>query len=433
MDYRLMMRRFGRPRDLPSKDGAARTRETRTSSGEIDRRTFGRLFAGATAAVLTGCTGEDRRTTQDHDALERQQVLEARQSGRGPFGPQRYRGYRGLAELPFYELDEAGNLRCTSPDIPRAIDFHAHLGMALLFAPDLDLLANSERVRHLLDSDGYDPPLPFDLDVYANANFTDEELRALQWGAAMQLTFGSERAATHTVPNLLAEMDACRVERACLLPIAFGLPMGDALSEKWIEAIRNSGASSRFIRGASVHPRDPERLAKLRELARKGCRIVKLHPAAQRFYADSQEAMELYETCGELGLIVFFHAGRAGIEPDMAQRYNLVRAIEPGLRRFPDVPFVLGHAGARDVAEAIPLAKRYRNAWLGIHGQGLSQLAEIVERVGPDRLLFGSDWPFYAIAATQAKVLILSEGNPELRYAILRGNAERLLASTEPT
>ena len=205
MDNRLMMRRFGRQRDLPAKDGAACTRETRTSSGGIDRRTFGRLFAGATAAVLTGCTGEDRRTTQDHDALERQQVLEARQSGRGPFGPQRYRGYRGLAELPFYELDEAGNLRCASPGIPRAIDFHAHLGMALLFAPDLDLLAHSERVRHLLDCDGYDPPLPFDLDVYANANFTDEELRALQWGAAMQLSFGSERAATHTQRSLAME------------------------------------------------------------------------------------------------------------------------------------------------------------------------------------------------------------------------------------
>ncbi len=394
---------------------------------QIDRRSFGRLLAGAGAAWLTGCLGEDRRTPEDHAKLASQRRTERHLSGRGTFGPQQYPGYRGLAELPWYELGDDGRLRCVSEDVPRAIDFHAHLGMALLFAPDLDLLASTERVHYLLDSDAYTPSLPFDLDVYANANFSDEELRALRWGAIQQLTLGSDRAATHTVPNLLAEMDDCRVERACLLPIHFGLPFGDSLAAKWTEAIEDSGAPERLIRGASVHPRDPDALDRLRRFAEQGCRVVKLHPAAQRFYADAPEAMEIYEACGELGLIVFFHAGRAGIEPDMGQRFNLVRAIEPGLRRFPEVQFVLGHAGARDVAEAIPLAKRYSNAWLGIHGQGITQLAEIVDRAGSDRLLFGTDWPFYAMAATQAKVLILSEGNPSLREALLRGNAERLL------
>jgi len=403
------------------------------SAALLDRRSFGRMLAGTGAAWITGCLGEDRRNADDHAKLDFQRDSERRLTGLGPFGIRRYPGYRGLAELPWYEFGADGRLRCVAEDVPQAIDFHAHLGMALLFAPDLDLLARSDRVRHLLDSDGYDPPLPFDLDVYANTNFSDEELRALQWGALQQLTVGSERAATHTVPNLLSEMNDCRIEKACLLPIAFGLPFGDALAKKWIEAIRDSGAPKRFVRGASVHPSDPDRIEKLRRFAKNGCRIVKLHPAGQRFYADAPEAMEIYETCGELGLIVFFHAGRAGIEPDTAQRFNLVRAIEPGLRRYPEVNFVLGHAGARDVADAIPLAQRYPNAWLGIHGQGLTRLAEIVDRVGPDRLLFGTDWPFYAIAATQAKVLILTEGKPQLRDAILRGNAERLLESAQPT
>ena len=77
----------------------------------IDRRSFGRLLAGASAAWLTGCLGEDRRTPEDHAKLASQRRTERHRSGRGTFGPQQYPGYRGLAELPWYELGADGRLR----------------------------------------------------------------------------------------------------------------------------------------------------------------------------------------------------------------------------------------------------------------------------------------------------------------------------------
>jgi len=393
------------------------------------RRDFGRLALGAALAGLgPGCSKSDdgRFTEADREALVEQRRQEAERDGKGPDGVRRYKGYRGLAELPWYELSSEGHLRCVA-EVPRAIDVHAHLGMSLLLAPDLDLLASTPRVMYELDCDGYDPPLPFDLDIYANGNFTSRELWALRLSALAQLTVGSERAATQTLPNLLAEMDACQVERTCLLPIAFGLPFGDHLTEKWLAAIEASGAEERVVRAASVHPRDPQRFEKLRRYAAQGCRLLKMHPAAQRFYADSPGAMELYEEAGRLGLVVFFHAGRAGIEPQAAQRYNLARYLDAPIADLPEVTFVLGHAGARDVADAIPIAQRHPNAWLGIHGQGLQSLRRLIREVDHERLVFGTDWPFYALAASQAKVLIVTEGDPELRYAILRGNAERLL------
>ena len=66
--------------------------------------------------------------------------------------------------------------------------------------------------------------------------------------------------------------------------------------------------------------------------------------------------------------------------------------------------------------------------WLGIHGQGVSTLGEMLDATGGERMLFGTDWPFYHLAATLAKVLIVTEGRPEERSALLRGNAERLLS-----
>jgi predicted TIM-barrel fold metal-dependent hydrolase len=93
----------------------------------------------------------------------------------------------------------------------------------------------------------------------------------------------------------------------------------------------------------------------------------------------------------------------------------------------------LGHAGARDVAAAIPLAQRHSNVWLETAGQGVTQLHELIVQVGADKVIFGTDWPFYPVAATLAKVLIVTEGQPSARAAILRGNAERVFAAAAST
>ena len=53
-----------------------------------------------------------------------------------------------------------------------------------------------------------------DLDVYANTNFTDAGMRELRLSTLAQGLWGSEFARTHTLPNLLDEMDSMRVQKA---------------------------------------------------------------------------------------------------------------------------------------------------------------------------------------------------------------------------
>ena len=135
--------------------------------------------------------------------------------------------------------------------------------------------------------------------------------------------------------------------------------------------------------------------------------------------------MALYEECERLGLIVFYHGGRAGIEPESSHPYAMPRHYEGPLRDFPKLQFILGHAGARDNAAMLDLALRYDNAWLGIHGQSITNLATMIERTGGQRLLFGTDWPFYHLGMSLAKVLVVTEGakRADLRRMILRENA----------
>ena len=67
-----------------------------------------------------------------------------------------------------------------------------------------------------------------------------------------------------------------------------------------------------------------------------------------------------------LGLPVIFHAGRSGIEPEWMRPYALIRHYTPAIEAFPRVQFVLGHAGARDVEDAVLAARQHANVWLEI-------------------------------------------------------------------
>ena len=394
-------------------------------------------MAGAGSA-LTACSESgttNRYTDADIELLALQRAREASSAGQGPFGPQVYAGYRGLAELPWFTLDQAGRLVCRDDSLPGAIDVHAHLGISVLFAPDVDLHAAPARVKHLLDCDDTSPGCALDLDVYANGNFTEQRLRDLRWSTIAQGLWGSSFATTHTIPGLLEEMDAMRVEHAFVLPIKTGMPFGDDLTERWRQAVVTAGAQHRLTAGQSVHPSADTRVTELRANAAQGGRLIKLHPTVQSFYPDDKTLMSLYEEAQDMGVVVFFHGGRAGIEPESRHRYALPRHYESVLKNFPRLQVILGHAGARDGPAMLELALRYSNAWLGIHGQGVTQLDRIIQRTGGERLLFGTDWPFYHIGMSLAKVLICTEPlkSRAARNAILRDNALNLFPELSDT
>jgi len=396
----------------------------------LDRRDFHRLLlAGGLGACLPGawaCGGGDPGdyTAEDAEQLERQRREEAERDGHGRFGALRFRGYRGLAELPWFELTPAGRLR-TVAELPGIIDIHAHLGMDLYRA--IDETRRSERVHHWLDCDSEDPGCELDLDVYVNGNFSEAEHAALPW-EFLAGAFGWGPTRTHTAANLLAEMDDVGVAQAAILPIAPALPFAGSLTERWTRAIRENGWQDRLLPFASVNPHDSEAAARLRAYADAGARGVKLHPEMQRFFPDEPAAMAVYEVCRERALPVVFHAGRSGIEPEGLRKFALMRRYEPAVAEFPEVRFVFGHGGARDLERAIPIARTHANVWLGLSSLGVSQIDRALEALGPERLVFGSDWPFYHLATPLAKILIVTRRDPGVRDALLRANAEALLA-----
>ncbi|MFN8545054.1 MAG: amidohydrolase family protein [Candidatus Binatia bacterium] len=321
-----------------------------------------------------------------------------------------------LARLPWFAVQD-GRLVLSDRSVGPVIDVHTHLALAYLRPMALDLYRESAATDHYLPA-----CCRIDLDVYQNRNFTPERLVAMK----RDLTLGSLRAsgmrATHTVPNLVREMGDVGIARSVLLPIDF-----PCLSDNAGHALEAARREPRLLAFGSVHPLSTRMAERLDEQAHRGARGVKVHPAVQMIRPDHPRAMRLYRLCGERRLPVLWHCGPVGIELAAGRRRSQVALYERPLAEHPGTTFVLGHAGALQVEHALALAHRYPNAWLDLSCQSLPAIRAILDRADPDRIVHGSDWPFYPQAIGIAKVLLATEGRPALRSKVLCRNAARLL------
>jgi predicted TIM-barrel fold metal-dependent hydrolase len=68
--------------------------------------------------------------------------------------------------------------------------------------------------------------------------------------------------------------------------------------------------------------------------------------------------------------------------------------------------------------------------YLEIASQAPSSVRRIMERAPPDRIVFGTDWPWYHQSIGLAKVLIATWDRPALRRKVLWENTARLLGGS---
>ncbi len=336
--------------------------------------------------------------------------------------PTRFESLHDLARLPWFGVRD-GRLVLTDPSVPAAIDLHTHLALAFLRPLQLDLSRASDSVEHYLPAER-----ALDLDVYQNRNFSPEDLKRMTRDLGIGSLRSSGMRATHTVPNLVREMSELNIVESVLLAIDW--PRG--LSENaraWLEAARHE---ERLVVFGSVHPFDRDPAQKLDAQIALGARGIKVHPAVQLVKPDAARCIALYRACGERGLPVFFHCGPVDIEPPIGRYLSQVRHYERAIAECPETTFVLGHSGALQLDEGLSLARRYPNVWLELASQGIRSVRRIADEGPPDRIVFGTDWPFYHQATGLAKVLIATEHDLAARQAILHDNAARLLGLARP-
>jgi hypothetical protein len=204
-------------------------------------------------------------------------------------------------------------------------------------------------------------------------------------------------------------------------------------SNRWVAGVARANPLIEVLISIDPSVLSPgEMVAHLAELAGAGVRGVKLHPVSQGFSPNDPRLHPIYDLCSEAGLVVLSHSGPGHRGAASARP----REFAPVLARWPRLRLVLAHLGGASWPETAELADDFPQAafdlseiieWAGApNAPSAAELAGLIGRVGPDRVMLGSDFPWYDPARTADRV----DGLPGLgaaeRAAILGGTAVRL-------
>ncbi len=335
--------------------------------------------------------------------------------------PLKFATRSALAALPWFDVDH-GEIVLSDKTVGPVIDMHTHYALPTVALRSVDMLAETPDSNLLLGR-----CCAHHLDIRANQCFSPRELRALKLELLLGGLTGRGKRPDHTAPNLARDMRQVNVVRSAVLAIDLAFP-----NHHPRDTLRAARSRSEAIGYGSVHPRRKDARIMLDDQLHLGARGMKFHPPNQHVRPDAPEAMALYRLCGEANVPVLWHSGPAGIEPKYNQSFAQMSYYARPIHELPETDFILGHAGSLQHRQAIELQRTHANAWLEISGLSLDQLRDVLAEADTDRIVFGSDWPFYHPILPLAKVLVATHGRPALRSKILHDNAAKLLDRTGP-
>ncbi len=218
----------------------------------------------------------------------------------------------------------------------------------------------------------------------------------------------------------VAAMDEAGIDAAVIMTIT-DLP---EVNPEALELISTACAQfpGRLLPFARIHPwyqDEADRLLRL-ALGELGFRGLKLHPVTSIAHPSGPDSVRLIHTAAEYGMPTLFHCGDEPMTTPLS--------IAPAAQQCPEATVILGHMGGYfHVDEAIDVAERWPNIVLETSAMPYPhKIKEAVERVGAERVLFGSDGPVCSPVLERRKVEMAGLTADQLDM-VLGGNAQRLL------
>ena len=147
---------------------------------------------------------------------------------------------------------------------------------------------------------------------------------------------------------------------------------------------------------------------------------IKIHASLQKSHINSPGYIHAYEIADKYKLPVLFHAWGA----------DQVKQAADVADRYKDTVIILGHAGFTSYEAklaAIDAIKKYDNIFIdtAISSAYEGALEWIVHQVGADRVLYGSDLPFFDCRHTLGKIA-LSKLSETDKLKILSENSMKI-------
>jgi len=180
---------------------------------------------------------------------------------------------------------------------------------------------------------------------------------------------------------------------------------------------------------ASVHPRDPDRLAKLARFMAAGCLGLKFHPIIQNLPLTDPAWFELVEAFRPYGRPILIHSGKATyfIPHFKRTEYGDGRTYEKLIAAFPEQAFILAHGNMGEPEVVFALAKKYPNVHADMSFQPARTIRRAFREMGEARVLYASDFPFSLPRFAVRVGLQATAGGSALREKFFAKNAEALI------
>jgi hypothetical protein len=298
------------------------------------------------------------------------------------------------------------------------IDFHAHLrGKKEIAHPELPHIPLLHAAAELVE-----PALYHGIGLFAR--WGRHRLLTGLYPVFAQLGFNElvRQFNKYQAEQLIASMDANGVETTVICAIE---PFFETLD--LLEAVKPFG--HRLAVFCSVDPEASDYAERFDAYMATGMVYgLKIHPALAGPSPTSERMFALVAMAERHGLPVIVHTGTFPFP--LCEGANDVFALEPVIKAFPQVPIVLAHIGWDQHDAVIALGADYPNVYTDTSWQPASVIKEALQGFGPERVMFGSDFPLFHQA--QALAPLLEAVPPELLPQVGYGNAARLLARSHP-
>jgi len=185
---------------------------------------------------------------------------------------------------------------------------------------------------------------------------------------------------------LLRQMDENGIDKSVVVPVDEYIAVRNEEGNAYIMDVIEKHPD-RFIGFAVVNPHYGVKGRKwLVKCLEKGFRGVKFNPSLQGFVLNDDVIYPYIEIAGRYGVPVYFHTGT----PVHSLPFHLSELAV----KFPEVNFVMGHMGAWDFSyDSVSAAKTAGNIYLDTSLVLTSMVTDAINKLGPEKVIFGSDSP----------------------------------------
>lgn len=241
------------------------------------------------------------------------------------------------------------------------------------------------------------------------------------WGAISQVYVNALKAMGMTIEDvktnildtfwdpegdtLVAQMDESGIDKTVILPLDFGLALGEP--KVTVEEQNKACAEAqkkhpdRIIAFAGVDPRRPGASDLMeRAINEWGLKGVKLHPGSG-YYPDEKELYKFFEKISSLNVPILIHSG---IQPGISKTCDPIH-FDNVLLSFPNLKIIAAHLGRGwqnvlfEMGAQRPNLLTEFSGWQIVAQQHYDifcqNLRFALTAFGLERVLFGSDGPFF--------------------------------------